>query len=129
LLFSRNLQQAQTIAFVTWMITHVLIAFSLRSDTTPILSRSVFRNRVMLLWAASVVVFVLAVTLLPAFATLAHTTSLTSWEWVLVALASFLGIYLVELRKLIGLVGQRFDRPRQRRKNPNSKGSSIAGKS
>jgi Ca2+-transporting ATPase len=129
LLFSRNLQQAQTIAFVTWMITHVLIAFSLRSDTTPILSRSVFRNRVMLLWAASVVVFVLAVTLLPAFATLAHTTSLTSWEWVLVALASFLGIYLVELRKLIGLVGQRFDRPRQRRKNPNSKGSSNAGRS
>jgi len=79
-----NLIQAQTVAFVTWLIGHVLLAFNLRSEREPLLRLGLLSNRLMLVWAAVTAVFVLAVTLAPGIEVLLKTGALSSNQWALV---------------------------------------------
>jgi Ca2+-transporting ATPase len=51
------LSAAQTAAFSSWMIGHILLAVFSRSAHDPIYRIGVFSNRVMILWAAGAVTF------------------------------------------------------------------------
>jgi Ca2+-transporting ATPase len=51
------LAAAQTAAFSSWMIGHILLAFFSRSAHDPLYHIGVFSNRVMVLWAAGAVTF------------------------------------------------------------------------
>lgn len=53
--FGASVQQAQTVAFIAWMIGHVVLAANMRTEREPILRGAVFRNRPFLLWAAAAV--------------------------------------------------------------------------
>ena len=44
---------AQTIAFATWMLTHVFLAFNMRSERESIFKLGLFTNKVMVIWAAA----------------------------------------------------------------------------
>jgi Ca2+-transporting ATPase len=48
---------AQTAAFSSWMIGHILLAFFSRSAHDPLYRTGVFSNRVMVLWATGAIVF------------------------------------------------------------------------
>ncbi len=49
----------QTCAFAAWMVGHVALAFISRSDRDRIVHLGLFTNRVMNLWAAAAIIFVL----------------------------------------------------------------------
>jgi len=91
--------QAQTVAFVTWLIGHVLLAFNLRSEREPLLHLGLLSNRLMLVWAAATVVFVLAVTLVPGVHVLLKTSALSSDQWGLVLATAVVGTFWLEVRK------------------------------
>ncbi|MGA2913787.1 MAG: cation-transporting P-type ATPase [Methanoregula sp.] len=57
LYLSMPLAAAQTAAFSSWMIGHILLAFFSRSTHDPLYRIGVFSNRVMVLWAAGALVF------------------------------------------------------------------------
>ncbi len=95
-----DLIKAQTTAFVTWLLGHVLLALNLRSEREPLVSLGLFSNRLMIVWAAATVIFVLLVTFVPAVQVALKTTSLQASDWLLVVGAAFVGTFWIEVRKL-----------------------------
>lgn len=81
-------RQASTVAFVTWQIGHVALAFHLRSERDPLTRIGLTTNRVMVAWAAAVTVFVTLALALPALRDVFRTTTLSPSSWFLVVLGA-----------------------------------------
>jgi P-type Ca2+ transporter type 2C len=86
-----GLAEARTVAFVTWLLGHVLLAFNLRSEREPLLRQGIFSNPVMVIWLAAAVLFALAITFAPAVQARLNTTELTPMAWGVAILAAVLG--------------------------------------
>lgn len=91
--------QAQTVAFITWLIGHVLLAFNLRSEREPLLRLGIFSNRLMIIWAVATVLFVLIISVVPGVQALVKTSSLSRNEWVLIVGSTLIGTFWLEARK------------------------------
>lgn len=87
---------ARTVAFVTWLLGHVLLAFHLRSERIPLVRLGVFSNRVMAWWASATALFVLLVTMVPPVQDLFKTTSLDGRSWTVACGAALLGTGWIE---------------------------------
>jgi Ca2+-transporting ATPase len=96
-----GLPEARTAAFVTWLLGHVLLALNFRSEREPLLRLGVFSNRMMIVWIAATVAFVLLVTFVPAVQRHLDTTALTPAQWGFAALAAVLGTCWLEVAKLV----------------------------
>lgn len=93
------LTHSQTVAFYTWMLGHVLLAFHLRSEREPLLRTGLFHNKVMNVWSAGVVLFLAAIMLFPA-AQSSFRIQATDWkQWLLVAVFAFGGTIWLEASK------------------------------
>jgi Ca2+-transporting ATPase len=92
---------AQTMAFATWLLGHVLLALNMRSERLPLFKLGFFSNRVMIAWGAGALAFVLAATLLNPLHPLLKTVSLSGAQWALIVGAVILGTFWIEARKLI----------------------------
>ncbi|WP_424357515.1 cation-translocating P-type ATPase C-terminal domain-containing protein [Methanocella sp. MCL-LM] len=57
---------AQTAAFVTWLIGHILLALNLKQDRLPLLKQGLFTNRFGAMWLAGMIVLVFTITSVPA---------------------------------------------------------------
>ena len=94
--------RAQTMAFVTWLIGHVFLAFNMRSERDPLMKRGFFSNRVMVGWAAATALFVLAVTFVPWVQADLKATTLSAADFALALGLAFLGTSWMEILKLGG---------------------------
>lgn len=90
---------AQTVAFITWLLGHVLLALHLRSEREPLARLGVFSNRLMNVWLGAVVLVCIVCVLVPGVQAQLKTTSLTGSEWLLVVGMAFLGTSWIEVRK------------------------------
>ncbi len=90
---------AQTVAFVTWLLGHVLLAVNLRSEREPLLRLGLFSNRLMIAWAAVTVAFVLFATLVPAVHSVLRTETLSAGQWGLAIGMAAAGAFWIEARK------------------------------
>ena len=98
--FAERQVLSQTVAFATWMLGHVFLAFNFRSEKEPLTRLGVFSNRVMLLWALIVVATLLVATSLPAVNASLRITNLYISNWVLVLGVAFAATFWMELKKL-----------------------------
>ena len=96
-----DLVRAQTVAFVAWLLGHVFLAINLRSEREPLFRLGFFSNRVMILWAVVAIVFALFATLVPGVQNLLKTTTLSGRDWLLVLIATVIGAFWIEIRKVI----------------------------
>jgi Ca2+-transporting ATPase len=103
-----DLTQAQTVAFVTWLLGHVCLAINMRSEREPLLKLGLFSNRLMVIWAAATVLFVLAATFVPAVQVVLKTLPLSSGEWALATGAALAGTFWIEARKWLNSRSSRF---------------------
>ncbi len=87
---------ARTVAFVTWLLGHFLLAVTLRSEREPVVSLGLRSNRVMLGWGLAVVAVVAAAVLVPALHSPLRTSSLTSGQWALAVGAAIVGTTWIE---------------------------------
>jgi Ca2+-transporting ATPase len=94
-----DLARAQTVAFATWLISHVFLALNMRSEREPLLRLGPFSNRVMLLWIIATLVFVALFSSLPGLQIALKTTTLTLSDWVLIVALSLAGTFWLEARK------------------------------
>jgi Ca2+-transporting ATPase len=92
---------AQTIAFATWMLGHILLALNLRSDKEPLSKLGVLSNKVMVLWALMVVATLVIATNVPGIAGSLKITGLTATDWVVVIVAAFIATFWMELKKIL----------------------------
>ncbi len=96
---------AQTVAFVTWLLGHVLLALQLRTEREPLVRFGVFSNRLMNVWLGAVVFACVASVLVPSVQAQLNTASLTGAEWLLVVGMALAGTSWIELSKW--LIAQR----------------------
>jgi len=96
-----NLATSQTVAFFAWLIGHVLLAFNMRSERQPIFQLGFGSNRMMLLWAAGVAVFLLVVSIFPGAQQLIKITTLKDAQWGMILGATFVGTFWLEVKKML----------------------------
>lgn len=98
-----DLVRAQTVAFATWILTHIFLAFNLRSERQPLLRLGVFSNKVMVGWALAAFATLFLGTTLPSFQTVLKTSALTAFDWALVIGVSLASTFWLEAAKWIRL--------------------------
>jgi Ca2+-transporting ATPase len=96
---------ARTVAFVTWLLGHFLLAVNLRSERQPLASLGPLSNRLMLAWGAAVAAAVLLAVLVPALHEPLRTVGLTPAEWGGAVAAAVAGTGWIEARKWIARDG------------------------
>ena len=94
-----GLDGARTMAFVTWLLGHVFLALNMRSERQPLLQLGLVSNRLMVIWVAATVAFVLLATLVPGVQTALKTVSLSGGEWALAVGVALAGTFWMEARK------------------------------
>jgi len=99
--WSGNLVHAQTVAFATWILTHIFLAFNLRSERQPLFKLGLFSNRVMVAWAIVAAVTLLSSITIPALQTLLKTSALTMLDWALLLSISLASTFWLEAAKWI----------------------------
>jgi len=92
---------AQTMAFATWLVGHVFLAFNLRSEREPLFRVGFFTNWVMVIWAMATVAVLLVATFVPATRQLIKVASLQPMQWAVVLGAALAGTFWIEVCKLI----------------------------
>lgn len=90
---------SQTVAFFSWLIGHVLLAFNMRSERQPMFHLGLTSNRVMLLWTAAVALFLIAISTVPGAQSLMKVTSLTGSQWGMILGATIIGTFWMEIKK------------------------------
>ncbi|MDE3074058.1 MAG: cation-transporting P-type ATPase [Chloroflexota bacterium] len=73
---------AQTAAFVTWMIGHVVLAAHMRTERQPLLRTNILANRAYVLWALGALAVVVLGTIVPPIAQRLHLASLAPATWL-----------------------------------------------
>jgi len=99
------LAAAQTAAFSSWMIGHILLAFFSRSAHDPLYRIGVFSNRVMVVWAAGATAFLALLLGVPAIGQRFGITRITGETILLIAgfaLVCMAGFELAKIMKRTG---------------------------
>lgn len=97
---TQDVTLAQTMAFTTWVVGYVFLAFNFRSEKQPLTKIGMRSNKTMLLWALAVFVTLIVAMNLPAVYDALKITKLGLIEWATVLAVSFAATFWMELRKL-----------------------------
>jgi Ca2+-transporting ATPase len=89
----------RTLAFSSWIVGHVTLAFISRSDTEMLLELGPFRNRIIDVWALAAAVFLLVGIYTPAIARAIDLFPVRPAWLASVALFTVAVMFLLELRK------------------------------
>lgn len=92
---------AQSLAFVTWMIGHVLLALHMRSERQPLLSLGVLSNPAMVIWGVGAVALAVLAANVPFLSETLKMTPLSLREWVFAAIAPLVTTSWWEAWKLV----------------------------
>ena len=93
--------QARTVAFVSWLVGHVLLALNLRSARQPLSRLGLVSNRLLLAWGGAASLFALLAVLAPPLHGVLKTAGLSGAQWALAVGAPVAGTFWMEVRKLI----------------------------
>jgi len=96
-----SLAQAQTAAFLTWLMGHIFLAFVSRSQKEPLLKLGFFSNKIMDWWAIIVFAFIAIVVFSPGIGSYFKLVPVSSHQIGLIFLVSSAAIFWQEARKLI----------------------------
>jgi len=102
---SQNLSliESQTLAFIAWIFGHIILAYISCSDKEPIFSLGIFTNKVMNIWAASAIGFLILGIYLPFLNKNLNLIEINFVQFLLTALVMIVIVGLLELRKFFSL--------------------------
>ncbi len=92
---------AQTVAFATWMLGHIFLAFNFRSEKEPLIKQGLLSNKLMLLWATIAIATLAVGTNLAAIHSSLRITFLGPTSWILVIGVAFAATFWMELKKIL----------------------------
>jgi Ca2+-transporting ATPase len=98
---SSAVMHAQTVAFATWMLGHILLALNLRSDKEPLTKLGFLSNKVMILWAIAAIGTLLIATNVPGIAAGLKVTGLTLTDWAVIIITALMATSWMEIRKIL----------------------------
>jgi P-type Ca2+ transporter type 2C len=94
-----NLLHAQTVAFAAWILTHIFLAFNLRSETEPLAKLGFFSNRVMVGWGVAAMATLAAAITVPAVQSALKTSTLTLFDVGFVLIVSIAATFWLDIPK------------------------------
>ena len=97
---------AQSAAFVTWLLGHIMLALNLKQEKLPLLKQGLFSNRFGILWLAGMVVLSLVITTVPFIRPYLHTSPLSSKVWLVILAVVFSSTWWIEASKTLGRKAQ-----------------------
>ena len=97
---TRDAALSRTTAFAAWLLGHVLLALSLRSESEPLWRTGLRRNWAMAGWGAAAAAFAAVSILVPWVGAVLKTVPLPAREWCVAIGGASAGALCVELRKL-----------------------------
>ncbi|MEA3336425.1 MAG: HAD-IC family P-type ATPase [Chloroflexota bacterium] len=92
---------AQTMALITFSLSHLSVALNLRHPTETVFRDETFSNKRLLLTYGFVILMAVLVTELPLFQNIFDTTSLTGQQWVICIAVAVSMLFLGEIGKWI----------------------------
>ena len=98
---TKDATTSQTVAFFSWLIGHVLLAFNMRSERQPLFQLGLGSNSMMLIWGLGVAAFLLACAYVPAVQQLMKVNPLTGKQWLMILGTAFLGTFWLEVDKAL----------------------------
>ena len=96
-----RLTMSQTVAFATWMVGHIFLAFNFRSEKEPLFKLGLLSNKIMVFWALLAGFTLLVGTSLPFVNQSLRITTLNLEAWILVVGVAFVATFWLELKKLV----------------------------
>jgi len=94
-----DLVEARTAAFATWLIGHVMLALTFRSEREPLSRLGIFSNRVALIWMATAVGVAILATTVPWLESALRTATLPGRAWLLIILVPLGATLWIEVLK------------------------------
>ena len=92
---------AQTAAFVTWLLGHILLALNLKQERLSLFKQGVFSNRFATGWLLGMVGLSVAMTSIPQLHPYLHTTGLPLPVWGVILLAIVASTSWIEVGKIL----------------------------
>lgn len=98
---SGNVVMAQTAAFVTWLLGHILLALNLKQERLPLLKQGILSNRFGILWLTGMIALTIAITNVPALFPVMKTSPLPMEVWVAIIIVTIASTFWIEIKKII----------------------------
>ena len=92
---------AQTAAFVTWLLGHIMLALNLKQEKLSLIKQGVFSNRFATGWLLGMIAFSLAMTSVAPLHSYLHTTALPLRVWGVILLAIVGSTWWIEAAKIL----------------------------
>jgi Ca2+-transporting ATPase len=93
--------ESQTMAFNAWLIGHIFLAFVSRSESEPLSSLGIFKNKIMNIWALIIFAFIIISLNIPGIENNLKLTHLNIGQISLIVLISLVAVFWQEAVKLI----------------------------
>ncbi|MCK6469214.1 MAG: cation-transporting P-type ATPase [Candidatus Brocadia sinica] len=98
---TQNVILAQTAAFVTWLLGHIMLALNLKQEKLSLLKQGIFSNRFGSLWLVGMLILSFIITTVPFVRPHLHTSSLPLNVWLVILVVVFISTWWIELSKVI----------------------------
>ena len=92
---------ARTIAFATWMVSHVLLAFNMRTMRDPLIKVGFFSNKMMILWAIGAIGVTVLFIYVPVLQDLLRVTAIDPIIWLAIFGISIAFSFWIEIIKIL----------------------------
>jgi len=93
--------EARTMAFATWMISHVLLALNMRTIRDPLKKVGYLSNKMMIIWALGAIGVMFLIVYVPGLQDVLRVTAIGALEWLLIFGVSIVFSFWMELVKII----------------------------
>jgi len=95
-----NISLAQTSAFITWLLGHILLALNLKQEKVPLFKQGITSNLFGFYWLLGMIVLSLTITTVPFFYSPLQTTALSWYVWTVVLVVSIASTFWIEVVKI-----------------------------
>lgn len=92
-------ETAQTLAFTTWMVGYLALAWVMRSERTPLAKIGLLSNRFLPIWSAVTLAALVLIMVVPALRVALHLTTLTSTQWLIAIIAPIAAVTWIDIAK------------------------------
>lgn len=96
-----DLTLAQSAAFVTWLIGHIMLALNLKQENLSLLKQGIFSNRFGAIWLISMIVLSVSITTFPGVHQYLHTTSIPIRIWLSIITVGLISTWWIEVKKIL----------------------------
>ncbi|MFX1590572.1 MAG: cation transporting ATPase C-terminal domain-containing protein, partial [Promethearchaeota archaeon] len=93
--------QAQSVAFGTWMVSHIFLAYNMRTNKDPLYRIGIFSNKIMILWGLAVIVTLIIIVYIPPLQVVFKTMNLNAFDWLMIFIVSFASTFWIEILKIV----------------------------